>query len=76
MPACADLNHAALLPLRRHSDYWLDAAWTPALGAVRASSSGPAALSAVGTPPVNGWSTMSGGPRAEHADNGLGRCTG
>jgi hypothetical protein len=43
MPACADLNRAALLPLRRHSDYWLDAAWTPALCAVRGVHAGRSA---------------------------------
>ena len=36
IPASADLNRAVLLPLRKHSDYWLDPAWTVAVAAVRA----------------------------------------
>jgi hypothetical protein len=36
IPAGADLTRAVLLPLRKHSDYWLDPAWTVAVAAVRA----------------------------------------
>lgn len=35
IPATDDLNRAVLLPLRKHSDYWLDPAWTVAVAAVR-----------------------------------------
>jgi len=34
VPDSADLQRAALLPLRRHSDYWLDPAWADAVAAV------------------------------------------
>jgi hypothetical protein len=35
VPAAEDLTRAVLLPLRRHSGYWLDAAWSTAVDAVR-----------------------------------------
>ncbi|MEN3267688.1 hypothetical protein [Pseudonocardia sp.] len=36
IPARADLDRAVLLPMRRHSSYWLDQAWTAAVNDVRA----------------------------------------
>ena len=43
MPVCADLERAVLLPLRRHSDYWLDPAWRDAMDEVRVPAAGGSA---------------------------------
>ena len=42
VPTCSDLQQAVLLPLRKHSDYWLDPTWNDAVHTL--SGPGPLVL--------------------------------